>query len=883
MVVELPSGTVSLLFSDIEGSTVLLSRLGTAYAEALDGQRQVLRAAWAAHGGTELGTEGDSFFVVFETARAAVAAAAQAQRELAVYPWPAGERVRVRMGIHTGSPQPHDGGYVGMDVHRAARIAGSAHGGQVVLSAATASLLDGCAPSGASLRDLGSHRLKDIAATERLFQLVVEGLPSEFPALKTLGTASSLPVPASALVGRVGELAELTALLGQPEVRLVTLTGPGGSGKTRLAISLSRGLVQSFDDGVFFVPLATVTSPAAMWTSIGGVLDVSADQRDTVALLAHLAHRSALFVLDNLEQLPGAEHVVAEVLAAAPKVVVIATSRRPLHLVGEHEHPVPTLQLPDRATLDEIERTGAVQMFVQHARMARPSFALTEKNAADVVQVCRALDGLPLAIELAAARTRLLSPAALAARLARDLELKDTAVDRPTRHQTLRATIGWSHDLLTAAQQIFFRRLGVFAGGADLDAVAAVTVDELVVADPLDLLADLVDASLVTITEEEASGEPRIGMLETIRAFANQQLAGSGELDTIRKRHAHHHLAVAQELTALPTRRADQVLDIRRRFELEHDNIRAALNWALRPDDPEPPSADHAQPGIQLCAACHRMWFLYGYGIEGRRWLERAIDVAGDRDSVELAECLSGLSWACRNPEDLDRGHELANRCVSMCRRLGDQAALSSALLRLAGHEDYRGDYAAAQRAAEEAVAIARTIDDDDRLASATVELAFVAGDAGDLERCLELDLVATDLYLELGDEIGVLNCRHNVACDLRMLGRLEEAQRQMRDLIPEALRGADRDHYITVAEDYGAVLAELGEHEPAARLLGSADATRERNGDPRTPAQAAEIAGPFAKAREALSPQDWDREYGRGFSMTADEALAEAYTASPD
>jgi class 3 adenylate cyclase len=296
---------VSLLFSDIEGSTVLLSRLGPAYAEALDGHRRVLRKAWASHGGTELGTEGDSFFVVFPTAGAAVSAAAQGQRELAAYPWPGGERVRVRIGIHTGSPSVHDGEYVGMDVHRAARIASSAHGGQVVVSSVTADLARGGLPDGVGLRDLGSHQLKDIPVPEHLFQATIDGLQTDFASLKTLGTASSLPVPATSLVGRDGELAELSALLQSPGVRLVTLIGPGGSGKTRLAIAVAQRLVGLFPDGVFFVPLASVTSADVMWTSIAEVLDVPPKGRIPPGFFNYVAHRSALFVLDNLEQLSG--------------------------------------------------------------------------------------------------------------------------------------------------------------------------------------------------------------------------------------------------------------------------------------------------------------------------------------------------------------------------------------------------------------------------------------------------------------------------------------------------------------------------------------------------------------------------------------------------
>lgn len=320
---DLPSGTVTLLFSDVAGSTQLLSRLGPAYAEALDGQRSVLRAAYASQGGTELGTEGDSFFVAFATAPAAVAAAAEAQRRLAAYHWPQGEQVRVRIGIHTGSPTVHDGGYVGMDVHRAARIEGAAHGGQVLLSAATAHLVANALPPGAEMADLGMHRLKDLPTPERLFQLVLPGLQADFAPLRSLGAASSLPTSATAMIGRDAEMHELAQQISSRAVRLVTLTGPGGAGKTRLSIALAHELIDSFPDGVYFVPLAAVTEPVAMWAAIAEVLDVPPQSRKTPAVFEHLAYRSALFVLDNLEQLKGADAVVSQLLAVARDVVLL--------------------------------------------------------------------------------------------------------------------------------------------------------------------------------------------------------------------------------------------------------------------------------------------------------------------------------------------------------------------------------------------------------------------------------------------------------------------------------------------------------------------------------------------------------------------------------
>ncbi|HWI34613.1 MAG TPA: adenylate/guanylate cyclase domain-containing protein, partial [Lapillicoccus sp.] len=475
---ELPSGTVSLFFSDIEGSTALLDRLGIAYTDALDGHRRIMRRAWSAHDGTEIGTEGDSFFVVFGGADGAVAAAVEAQRELDAYSWPAGERLRVRIGLHTGSPRVHDGGYVGMDVHRAARIASSAHGGQVVLSSVTAELAGVALPVGVSLRDLGIHQLKDIATPEHLWQLEIEGLQADFRPLRTIGAASRLPMTATRMVGRDDDVAYLIGLLRQPGVRLVTLTGPGGSGKSRLAVGLAEQLMADYPDGVFFVPLAAATTAEVMWTSIAEAVDLPPRQRTPPGLVEYLSDRRVLLILDNLEQLADADAVVDHLTTALPQLAVIATSRRALFLPGEFRHPVLPLAVPERPTLAMATTSSAVQLFVERVERINPGFRLTEGNAADVVAICRRVDGLPLAIELAATRLRLLSPRALLRRIDTALDIPSVSRQTDRRQKTLRDTIAWSYDLLTPPQRAVFRRLGVFVGGADLDAITAVAATD---------------------------------------------------------------------------------------------------------------------------------------------------------------------------------------------------------------------------------------------------------------------------------------------------------------------------------------------------------------------------------------------------------------------
>ncbi len=475
-VAELPTGTVTMLFSDIEGSTVLVRRLGERYGEALSAQRTLLRAAFRSFGGRELSTEGDSFFVVFSSAIAAVGCCVAGQRALAGHDWPDGATVRVRMGLHSGEPTLHEDNYVGLDVHRAARIAAAAHGGQVVLSDATRHLVESRLADDVSLRDLGWHRLKDIEAPERIYQLVVAGLPDRFPSLKSLGAQSRLPVPMTPLVGRERDLEQVVATLTGPGIRLVTLTGTGGVGKTRLSLAAAAALDQDFPQGVFFIPLAAVRDAEVMWKTIADGLDVAADGPAADAVTGYLRDRRALLVLDNLEQLDGAAGVVAGLLAAAPGLVVLTTSRRPLHLPGERELPVPPLQVPREASVEEVSASGAARLFVQQAGMSRPGFTLTEANSGDIAAICERLDGLPLAIELAASRVRLLAPHALLARLGHSIDLAAPDVGQSSRQQTLRNAIAWSYDLLTPDLAEAFRRAGVFAGGCDLDALAAVAV-----------------------------------------------------------------------------------------------------------------------------------------------------------------------------------------------------------------------------------------------------------------------------------------------------------------------------------------------------------------------------------------------------------------------
>src|SRR6266566_1306209 len=462
---ELPKGTVTLLFTDIEGSTSLLQRVGERYADLLEGCQHLLRTAFHHYHGHEVDTQGDAFFVVFARASDALSAAVDAQRSLDSQAWPQGIAVRVRMGLHTGEPHLADTGYMGLDVHRAARIMNAGHGGQILLSQTTRDLVEHELPEGASLRDLGAHRLKDLAHTSHLYQLVTPDLPADFPPLKTLDSyAHNLPVQLTSLIGREQEIAAVGHLLQRREVRLLTLTGPGGTGKTRLGLQVAAELSEEFSDGVFFVNLAPLSDPELVVPTIVQALGLKeAIGQSPLELLSAWLREKALLLLDNFEQVVGAAVEVAELLAHCPKLNVLVTSRAVLHVRGEQEFAVPPLAVPDPNHLPDLvvlSQYEAVALFIIRAQAVKPDFQMTNATAPAVAEICVCLDGLPLALELAAARIKLFPPHVLLARLSHRLAvLTGGARDAPLRQQTLRNTLAWSYDLLDTQEQQLLRRL----------------------------------------------------------------------------------------------------------------------------------------------------------------------------------------------------------------------------------------------------------------------------------------------------------------------------------------------------------------------------------------------------------------------------------------
>ncbi|HUK93948.1 MAG TPA: adenylate/guanylate cyclase domain-containing protein [Gaiellaceae bacterium] len=619
---EAPSGTVTLVFGDIEGSTRLLQRSGEAYAELLATHRDLIREAFARHNGYEVDMLADSFFATFASAKDAVAGASDAQRALAGHDWPDDYEIRVRMGLHTGEPRLIGDRYVGLDVHHGARVMAAAHGGQVIVSESTRALLE----DGVHLRDLGEHRLKDLTGPQHLYQLEIEGLPGEFPPLNTLDNRpTNLPALPNAFIGRERELAEAEELLVREDLRILTLTGTGGAGKTRLALQLAAEAIERFPNGVFFVSLSPVRDWELVVPTMARTLGLREYPGETMleTLTDYVRDKELLLLLDNLEHVIAAAPAISGLLASAPGLRVLATSRTPLHLSGERTYAVPPLALPN-GNGTPVEESEAVRLFVERARAAAADFELTPENAEAVAEICVRLDGLPLAIELAAPRVRVLTPAALMRRLDQRLKLlTGGAQDLDERQRTLRGTIEWSHDLLLEDEKVLFARLGSFVGGCRLEAAEALCdPDGSLGTDVLDGLGSLVEKSLLR-RRADSDGEPRFWMLETIREYALELLEASGEA---RRRHACWYAEEAERLD-LESRTGDQPA-LFARLDDDNANLRAAIRFARETGDGE--------LMLRLVTALWSFWSTRGYVAEGRRALEDAFELSDRRPARAL-------------------------------------------------------------------------------------------------------------------------------------------------------------------------------------------------------------------------------------------------------
>ncbi len=757
---RLPTGTVTLLFTDIEGSTRLLQELGDGYGVVLEEHRQTLREAFQRHDGVEVDTQGDAFFYAFAKATDATAAAREGQAALA------GGAVRVRIGIHTGEPVLTDEGYVGIDVHKAARICSAAHGGQTILSDATARLVD------ADLRDLGDQRLKDLDTSLRLYQVGQD----DFPPLRTLNL-SNLPIQVAALIGRERECDEISRLLG--EHRLVTLVGPGGSGKTRLAVQVAAGAIDEFADGVFWIPLAPVREPDLVEPTIAKVVGISG------GLAAYLANRKALLLLDNFEQLIDAAPDLGELLRATTALKMLVTSREPLQLSGEWEYAVPPLP-----------QTDAIALFTARARALKTDF---EPDAA-VAEVCRRLDGLPLAIELAAARVKVLAPQQLLDRLGRRLDVLTSGTrDVPTRQRTLRATIDWSYELLAPTEQELFMRLAVFLGGWTLDAAEAVTDAGI------DTLESLVVKSLI------GRDADRFGMLETLREYALERLDASGHGQRLRDRHARFFLELAE--MGYPELERGEQAKWARRLGAEHDNLRVALQHFIEVGD--------AGLEERLVAAIWKFWFDQGLWEESSRAVEHARALSSGVTPARAA-VMQGAAWISWRRGDGRAGARFAEQSLDLSRAIGDPRQIATSL-RILGICFMIEDNERAAALFQESIDLCESCGDQISLTAALNNLAIISKESGDNRGAADQLERAVTIARQSGNPRGVSIYTMNLAHSERDLGEYARARAHFAESISVA--GSLGIREVVTEGLYGAaVLADaVGEHAWAGALVGAA------------------------------------------------------------
>jgi predicted ATPase/class 3 adenylate cyclase len=760
----LPTGTVTFLFTDIEGSTRLLQQLGDRYSRVLEECRRLLRVAFQEWNGHEVDTQGDAFFVAFARATDAVSAAVDGLHALVIHPWPENVEVRVRMGLHTGEPQLSSEGYVGIDVHHAARVMSAGHGGQVLLSQTTRDLVEHQLPDGVSLRDLGEHRLKDLQRPVHLFQLVIAGLPSHFPSLKSLDAyPNNLPVQPTSLIGREWEVASLVELLRRVDIRLVTLTGPGGTGKTRLALQVAAELSDLEWRGIYFVDLAPVSDSTQVIPTIASTLGLREERSRSPleCLKEEIDQNRLLLLLDNFEQVLDAAVRVSELLVACPQLKIMVTSRAVLRVRAEREFAVPTLRLPDSAQMPDLEallQYEAIVLFVQRTQAVVPEFRLTDMNAPAVVEIVRRLDGLPLAIELAAARMKLLSPEALLARLNQPLQVLTSGVrDVAARQQTLRNTIAWSYNLLDAQERALFRRLSDFVGGCTLGAIEAVygalgNATGLI----LDIVDSLVDKSLLQRREPGKGEEPRFAMLETIREYGLELLVASGELESVREAHAMYFLELSERADLdLSASDSPERLD---RLEQEHDNLRAAMHWSL--EDIE----RREQIALRMGGALRSFWYVRGYLSEGLDFLERAMMGSNEVEEPTRAAALYAAARLYEARGDYDRAEPFLVKSLVLYRELGNPERIAYALHLQADIAWRRGILDMARSLAEESLAVFRELGDRGAIASLLLHLGALAADQGEYARARDLLEESLAINRELGDKGNIPDSLFNLA-----------------------------------------------------------------------------------------------------------------------
>jgi predicted ATPase/class 3 adenylate cyclase/Tfp pilus assembly protein PilF len=815
----LPTGTVTLFFTDMEGSTPLLVQLGdAAYNTLRDDFYRILRSTCDAYGGQEVEDHGDGTHVAFQSAPDAARAATDVLRAMRAHTWPDGVEVRLRIGLHTGTPLVTQTRYVGLDVHRAARICQAAWGGQILLTEEARDALASSLPSGCSLKDLGPHRLRGLQRAEHVFQLVHDALPAEFPPVRSLDSLpNNLPRQVSAFVGREVEMARVKELVERS--RLVTLTGAGGCGKTRLALQVAGDLVDAHRDGVWLVELAPLSDPALIAQEIASALRVREQQgRSLLAtLIEYLEPRTLLIVLDNCEHLvQGCAEVADALLRACPNLRILTTSREPLAVNGEATYRVPSLSLPELDRMPGLERLAeseAVRLFVDRAA-STTRFQLTSQNAPLVAHICQRLDGIPLAIELAAARVKVLSLDQIAVRLNDRFRLL-TGGSRTAmpRQQTLRAAMDWSYALLSDAERRLLARLSVFAGSWRLDAAEAVCAGGVIdTGDVLDLVTQLVDKSLVAL--DESSAVERYRLLETVRQYSRDRLLEMREDDAYRRRHRDWHLTLAGEAeSGLRGPRQSEWLE---RIDLDHDDIRAALDWCIA-------NPREAEAGMRLAADMGRFWWMRGYLTEARNWLTALLAKASGAATLARSRALleaGRLAWA---QSDYTAATGFFDQSLAISRKLNDGEGTVDVLNMLGLDALTASEYPRARVLLDEALPLARAAGgaggDRHRLAVLLNNLGLVYAAIGEYEHARALHRECLEIRRAGGDAHGAAISLNNLGLVAAATQDYDAAQKLYQESLDIHLRLGNKQHVMSTLNNLGHLALKTGDHDRASSL----------------------------------------------------------------
>jgi predicted ATPase/class 3 adenylate cyclase/Tfp pilus assembly protein PilF len=907
----LATGTVTFLLTDIEGSTALWEQDGARMSQALAAHDLLARSAVESHHGVVVKMTGDGVHAVFDDARQALAATLDMQRALTDPAATCGVALRVRCGLHAGMVERRDNDYFGSTVNRAARIMSAAHGGQVLLSQAVIDGVREILPAAVSLRDLGKVRLKDLSTPEHVYQVVHPQLRQEFPALRSLeATPNNLPQQATSFIGRDQALEELQRLL--VRTRLLTLTGSGGCGKTRLSLQLAADALEQFPDGAWFAELAPLSDPGLVPQTVATVLGLMEEAGKPISqtLTEHLKDKRLLLLLDNCEHLLDVCAKLADaLLRQCPGVQLLASSREALGIGGEQSYRVPSLSLPDPKqahTPLSVAPFEAVQLFTERALLARPDFQVTPQNAATLAAICYRLDGIPLAIELAAARVRLLSVEEINHKLDQRFRLL-TGGSRTAlpRQQTLRSLIDWSYNLLHDPEQLLLQRLSAFAGGWTLAAAEQVCAGEGVEDwAALDLLTSLADKSLLVV--EQSDEHSRYRLLETVRQYARERLLESGGGEAVRVRHRDYFLMLAEEVE--PKLLAAEQAEWLRRLDEEHENLRSALEWSL--------AEAESGAGLRLCGALYRFWWARGYLAEGRKWCarilakegaaQRTLECAkvlmtagnlawhqtdypaaralgeeslaisrecGDREGT--AQSLNNLGNAAVEQGDYPAARALYEESLAIRREMGDRRGVASVLGNLGNVAYERGDFTAARALSKEALAILRELGDRGRIADALNNLGNVAYDQGDLASARALNEESLAISRELCDRDGIASSLHSLGGVAYLQGDLASARALYKESLANRRELGDRLGIARALEGLAAVAAALGSSLRAARIWGAAQRLREEIGTPLSPTERSRYDQRGAAARAAVGDDAaFDRAWQEGHALTLKQAI---------